>query len=507
MSDALRELLVFFGTEVDSRPLDAADKKTDNLASKVANLAVGIAAAFGLRELYEFVRGTTEAAEHIQALSDRLDIATDEIQKFQYALVVTGGDAEGAGQALTLFSKNLGEAAQGGASAQVFQKLGVTIRDAGGQIRPTSEIIGDVADGFARLQSGSERTAAAMTLFGRSGAQMIPLLKQGKDGVQALFTQFEKGGGLIDEGTIETLTKVNQTINGLSFSMRGLRAQIVAALGPSIIWLVNAFESGAAALGELAKKTTLVQTAMASLVALAVVGAIVWGALNIEFLLVAAAIAIVILVLDDLYAWWTGKDSFFGRVLDKIFGVGTSAEALRTAHEWWNKIKDAISTAYDWIVSFIAEIESLIGDAKDLDAKIEDAFDTTQLEIFSTKVANLRDMARELAKIVAGIAFPEIGALTTNPRDVATAAGAGASGLSGLFDRFKAAVPLLSGALPATAAPRGYAPQGPVTQTNHTEINVTGASDPQKTADTIGDRLSGAARDHLDDFVAMVGGG
>src|SRR5207237_10783621 len=56
-----------------------------------------------------------------------------------------------------------------------FQQLGVSIYESNGQLRGESDVMMQVADAFKKMPDGAEKAGLAMKLFGKSGADLIPL--------------------------------------------------------------------------------------------------------------------------------------------------------------------------------------------------------------------------------------------------------------------------------------------------------------------------------------------
>lgn len=91
-------------------------------------------------------------------------------------------------------TKNIGFLARSLASLErdadnagnVFNRFGISVHDANGALLPTDEILGAVADRFQRMPDGVEKTALAMSIFGREGRAMIPLLNQGRAGLEKM---------------------------------------------------------------------------------------------------------------------------------------------------------------------------------------------------------------------------------------------------------------------------------------------------------------------------------
>src|SRR5690606_12032417 len=82
---------------------------------------------------------------------------------------------------LKKFNKTIAEAAGGSKlQADSFKAIGIALKDSNGNLKSTEVLLGDVADKFAGYQDGAAKTALAMNLFGRAGADMIVQLNGGR---------------------------------------------------------------------------------------------------------------------------------------------------------------------------------------------------------------------------------------------------------------------------------------------------------------------------------------
>lgn len=121
-------------------------------------------------------------------------------------------------------------------AAAVFAQLGVAIRDASGRLRGNEEILADLADAFARLPDGAEKSALAIELFGRSGTVLLPFLNAGSKGMRELGLQAERLGivftreqGVVAEAMNDTLAEVRQAANGIRFQLGLLFAPAITS--------------------------------------------------------------------------------------------------------------------------------------------------------------------------------------------------------------------------------------------------------------------------------------
>jgi len=97
--------------------------------------------------------------------------------QFTYAAKLAGGDIgslEGAMRKLSLGLADSG--ADGEKARRGLAALGVSARDANGEIRSTNDIFLDISRGLNLLGSAAERNSAAVKIFGRAGIELIPIL-------------------------------------------------------------------------------------------------------------------------------------------------------------------------------------------------------------------------------------------------------------------------------------------------------------------------------------------
>ena len=199
----LRELLASFnvdtGQAVQSlKHLDVGIARAKQTLGALAEAFIGSAIVHGLGE---FIEGQIEAGSRVNDLSEKLGVGTEELQKFQLAAGLAGVNSESAAQALGFLNKNMGAALEGNKEAvETFAKMGVALKDGSGKVRELGDVIPEIADSFEKLESNQERTALAMKIFGKSGAALIPLLKEGSAKLVEMNRRFEElGGGMTEE--------------------------------------------------------------------------------------------------------------------------------------------------------------------------------------------------------------------------------------------------------------------------------------------------------------------
>jgi hypothetical protein len=365
---ALREIAAKLGVQIEDGPLTQFLGNLENVKGSLAALGgILVGGVFAA-----FVKETINAADELGDTAERIGVTTDELQRFQYALKLTGGETEQAEKALFLFNKTLGEAAKGGGT-DPFAELHLSIKDTNGQVKTAIQLLPEVADKVAEAGSDAEKTAIATKFFGKSALSLLPLLKRGREGVAELSAEYDDLGLGLSGDMIQAAGKANDALDRMHFTTQALGGAVVGMLLPPLNTLLVWLTKGVAKVTYFAKHTTVLTTAMSILGVVAgarllpvllstlrvftAMRTTVFG-LSVPFLLVVAVIGALYLIFDDLYALMTGGNSVIGTVLDKFGEVGAKAKLVDTLRASWETLKgvwDAIKPSLEQIWKSIQE--------------------------------------------------------------------------------------------------------------------------------------------------------
>src|SRR3546814_14700800 len=111
----------------------------------------------------------------------------------------------------------------GAEGSKALQALGVAATDAHGQIRPTEQVLLDLAEKFADMPDGADKAALAIKLFGREGLNLIPFLTQGREGITALMEEAPRLGLVMPEDVARASEVFNDTLTRLSAIFEGVQ--------------------------------------------------------------------------------------------------------------------------------------------------------------------------------------------------------------------------------------------------------------------------------------------
>jgi len=209
-------------------------KKSFGTAVQAAGV-LGAAATAGAGALAYLVKGSIDSADAALKQSQAVGVSVATLTSMQHAANLSGVSNEALATALKQTSKRASEAASGtGAAAIAYAALGISVLDSSGSLKGADKLIGEVADKFAGMENGAGKTAIAMQLFGRAGADMIPLLNAGGAGIQEMRDEARALGLVMDDETSAAAERFNDNIDRLIGVKQGLVNQITKAVLPTL---------------------------------------------------------------------------------------------------------------------------------------------------------------------------------------------------------------------------------------------------------------------------------
>lgn len=200
-----------FSTDMNrsAKDLEKVKKAAYETGRQIGDSINGIAAAVGIGlsvgAFASLIKGSIDAADHLNDLSKKNGIAVDTLGGIGFAAKQAGGDLDSASAAVGKLNKAIAAARSVDKSAaQGFAVLGLDnlIRDGAS----AEEVLASVADKFAEFEDGPEKAAIALRIFGKAGAEMIPLLDEGGASLRANIEYFKRYSGV----TQDVATKADQ---------------------------------------------------------------------------------------------------------------------------------------------------------------------------------------------------------------------------------------------------------------------------------------------------------
>jgi hypothetical protein len=215
------------------------------MLGRVAGSTFGQLSMFSMAQsaVNTFTSMTSAAAESIDVqskLSRRLGTTYGELAGLKLAGDLAGVGIEQIGTAMTKSDVAMQKAVGGSKQAQqAFANLGL---DAGQlQGMSSADRFKAIASAIANIQSPAERAAAAVALFGRSGATLLPLFEGGAEALALTTKEAERFGLTLTNAQAQNVENMNDSFTRVYASIQGIVQQIVSHLAPAVTGIAKTF--------------------------------------------------------------------------------------------------------------------------------------------------------------------------------------------------------------------------------------------------------------------------
>ena len=210
--------------------------------AKQVGAAVGLALTAAATGAAVAIKAAINRADELSKTAQKIGVTTEALSALAYAAQLADVDLGTLQAGLGRLTKFQSDAAAGTEkNIALFKALGIEFKNADGTLRNTEEVFRDLARVFQALPDGANKTALALDVFGRSGANLIPMLNGGADGLDQMRQRAEELGIIVDTETGRAAEQFNDQLSDLKLATTGLATAVAAELLPDLIRLVDKF--------------------------------------------------------------------------------------------------------------------------------------------------------------------------------------------------------------------------------------------------------------------------
>src|SRR5271157_4949706 len=146
---------------------------------------------------WEAAKSLANYGLEIKNVELRTGLTTKEVGQFGFAARMAGQDASIFERMMRGLSQAADENSKDGEKVRkTLTGMGIDLRSVTGEMKPTSQVLLEIAGGLDKLPEGMQRDAAAMDLFKRAGIEAIPVISGLTENVKRAK---EMGLGATDE--------------------------------------------------------------------------------------------------------------------------------------------------------------------------------------------------------------------------------------------------------------------------------------------------------------------
>lgn len=289
--------------------------------------------------------------DEIAKASKKTGMTTEDISRLRYAAERSGVGFGGLESALARMARSASEAA-GGAEmySEAYDRLGVSVTDANGELKGGEQLFREVAEGLKNVDNATERAALAQEIFGRSGAQLLPLLNEGEAGIKKLGDRAEELGMVLSGKAANDSERFNDALEDLKDTGTTIAMTLGQTLMPTIAEIAEKVSEAVGRWREWSE-------AHPTLNALVIKGALALGL----FMTFVGPLLVALPTVLNLLVWLQGASGFAGlagaasSATPVLAGVGTTITGtiLPALSGLATTIMGGVTTALSGIASLV----------------------------------------------------------------------------------------------------------------------------------------------------------
>ena len=241
--------------------LESAGDKASTFGEKVKNAgaiavkgltAIGSAAGAATTALAGASVNAASYADDVLTMSTVTGVSTEKLQEYKYASELVDVSVETLTKSMAKNIKSM-KGAQDGSKAYVetYQKLGVAVTDANGNLRDSETVYWECVDALGKLENETERDALAMQIFGKSAQELNPLIEAGSDRMKELGQEAHEVGAVMSGETLDALGAFDDSIQRLKGGAGAAKNALGTVLLPELQLLTD---TGGGLLNEFTQK-------------------------------------------------------------------------------------------------------------------------------------------------------------------------------------------------------------------------------------------------------------
>ena len=219
----------------------------NSMAAKVMSTPLfggaGLFAGASVAGLVSITKAAIDTGDMLNKMAQKTGMSVEELSKLTYAADLADVSTEALQKGLTALSVGMVEASTGaGPMAEKYRELGISVRNADGTMKSSRQVLGELADKFANMPDGVDKTNLAVDIFGKKlGADMIPLLNAGAAGLKAMGDEAERLGQVMSAEMAAKAEEFNDNLERMSKLSKAAGIEVGNTLLPALNRSVSTF--------------------------------------------------------------------------------------------------------------------------------------------------------------------------------------------------------------------------------------------------------------------------
>lgn len=230
--------------------LQSAGSKVSEFGSKVSDVGgkltkgITLPAIAAGGAIFAFAGKSASAADNIDKMSQKIGISREAYQELDFICSQSGTSVDNLQAGMKTLTTQLTNAANGSAaSAEMFEKLGVSVTNADGSMRSQEDVMFDTMAALQGMENQTEKARLATQLFGRSGTELMPLLNGAAGSIDDMKQQAHDLGLVMSDEAVDAGVEYTDKLDQVKRSFAAAAAEAGTKMLPILTklgdWLIE----------------------------------------------------------------------------------------------------------------------------------------------------------------------------------------------------------------------------------------------------------------------------
>lgn len=260
--EASPQLEVVSGSADDAaESLEGASDKAEGTGASFKELAAGGAVLVGAfvavgAAVLKLNQHLADARNELIDTATRTGLAVDTIAGLKLAAEGSGQELSTLATGLIQFPKRMADVARGTGEALVaFESLGVSVKDANGDMRASDDVLREMASAIQAIPDPTERSAMATIAFGEAGNNLMVALGGGE--LDGFIDKAREFGVNVGPGAAKSADDWQRSVALMGTTFDGTLDKIATAVfgGGGMVNVLDIMSAAMAALANTVKRT------------------------------------------------------------------------------------------------------------------------------------------------------------------------------------------------------------------------------------------------------------
>lgn len=246
--------IILRGSDQSAKAIASSVKGLQGMDAALGAISRHLSGILSVGALVALGKSAIQLGSDLSDASKKFGVSASELSALQYVAKLSGVEFADLGGAFKFLSKAIAESQNPASDAAIaFKAMGINVRDANGNLKPTNALFMELADAFAGMKDGANKTALAMAIFGRSGANILPVMADGAAGINKLKVEAKSLGATLTEEEIANLDAYGDAIDRIGMVAKSTAGRLMMDMGDASKWLFRQNDIALNLVGKLNK--------------------------------------------------------------------------------------------------------------------------------------------------------------------------------------------------------------------------------------------------------------